>query len=135
MPESVGDTRTQSLAGSSGSATSPRCSIESALVATSGLPPDAFTIAYEGMLLWYWRASTDLPTRRFAPTSPRGGEVKPRTDLPTRRVRATLPTSGEACFGSPSDRLPVLRRARVGHGQPPVARRHSPPFHAPAALT
>ena len=45
MPEIVGMTRTHSRVGSSGSGTSPSFSIDSALVATSGRPPDAFTIA------------------------------------------------------------------------------------------
>jgi hypothetical protein len=45
MPLSVGMTRTQSLVGSSGSATSPSFNIDSALVATSGRPPAALTMA------------------------------------------------------------------------------------------
>ena len=49
IPLSVGITRTQLPAGSSGSATSPRCSIERALVATSGRPPAALTMANEGI--------------------------------------------------------------------------------------
>src|SRR5712691_13300985 len=113
MPDSEGDTRTQSRAGSSGSGTSPRCSIDSALVATSGLPPATLTMAYDGMLRSYVSASTGLPTRPFGPTSPHGGEVK---------------------SASPSDCLLVFGRARVWHRQAPVARRHPPALHTPAPL-
>src|SRR2546430_2900004 len=112
MPLTLGITRTQSLAGSTGSGTSPSFNIERALVATSGRPPAAFTTAKAGIDLAYVRASTDTPTRRFAPTSPASGEVKL----------------------SSSDRLPVFGGARIGHRQPPVARRHAPPFDPPASL-
>ena len=48
MPDREGITRIQPAAGSSGSGTSPRCSIDRADVATSGLPPDARTNANAG---------------------------------------------------------------------------------------
>ncbi len=48
MPDNDGITRIQPAAGSSGSGTSPRCSIDRAEVATSGLPPDARTNANAG---------------------------------------------------------------------------------------
>src|SRR5207237_9030349 len=113
MPLILGMTRTQSRPGSPGSGTSPSLSIERALVATSARPPAAFTTAKAGMERTYVSASTDTPTRRFAPTSPPGGEVKL----------------------SSSDRLSVFGGARVWHRQAPVARRHAPALGAPPQLT
>src|SRR5438093_13597481 len=113
MPLRLGITRTQSRAGSAGSGTSPSFSIDRALVATSGRPPEALTIAKAGIDLLYVSASTLPPTRRFAPTSPASGEVN---------------------FASSAYCFPVFRRAGVGHRQAPVARRHPPPLDAPAAL-
>src|SRR5450759_4388041 len=66
MPLSVGSTRTQSRAGSSGSGTSPRWSIDRALVATSGRPPDAFTIAKAGIDLLNVSASIISASHRLS---------------------------------------------------------------------
>src|ERR1700674_3884908 len=145
IPLSVGITRTQLRAGSSGSATSPRCSIESALVATSGRPPDALTMANLGMLLSKVSASTDPPTRA-SPDLPgeRGGDPPTRAspDLPGERggdppTRASHDLPGErgGDLSSPSHGLPVFRRARVRHRKPPVSRRHLPALHPPPALS
>ncbi len=49
IPARFGMTRTQSLAGSVGSGTSPSFNIDSALVATSGRPPAALTTAKAGI--------------------------------------------------------------------------------------
>src|SRR5690348_13233049 len=110
MPLTLGITRTQSRAGRTGSGTSPSFSIDSALVATSGRPPAAFTTAKAGTDRTYWRAST------ASPSGPAGH----------------LPMNGEE--SSSTHRFEVLRRARVRHRQPPVARRHAPPLDPPAAL-
>src|SRR2546429_5020693 len=61
MPLTLGITRTQPGAGSEGSGTSPSLSIDSALVATSGRPPAALTMANAGIERLYWRASVALP--------------------------------------------------------------------------
>ena len=53
MPLTLGRTRTQSLVGKEGSGTSPSLSIERALVATSGRPPAALTMAKAGIDLEY----------------------------------------------------------------------------------
>src|SRR5665213_1641041 len=113
MPLSVGSTRTQSRAGSSGSGTSPRWSIDSALVATSGRPPDAFTIAKDAIDLLKVSASTGAlsgAARHLPPQ--RGGDLTP----------------------SPSHRFFVLGGPRVRHGKAPVSRRHAPALDAPPAL-
>src|SRR6266446_5859893 len=115
MPLTLGITRTQSRAGRTGSGTSPSFSIDSALVATSGRPPAAFTTAKAGTERTYWRANNRAlwPLRRYAPPPHEwGGVLQP----------------------SSPDCLQVLGRPRVGHRQPPVARRHAPPLDAPSTL-
>src|SRR6202162_4055781 len=113
MPLRDGSKRTQSRAGSSGSGTSPRCSIERALVATSGRPPDALTIANEGIDRWKVNASNDAP---FGPSG----------HLPGERGGHSPP--------SPSHRLSVLVGAWVWHREAPVSWRHTPALDAPSAL-
>src|SRR2546421_7876900 len=112
MPLTLGITRTQSRAGRAGSGTSPSFSIDSALVATSGRPPAAFTTAKAGIERTYCSASV--------------GRLLP--------ARGEVPAAGRRRGRSLTHRFEVFRRARVRHWQPPVARRHAPALDAPSAL-
>src|ERR1700674_5082232 len=120
MPLRVGITRTQFRAGSAGSATSPRWSIDRALVATSARPPDALTIAKEGIDLWKVSANTGAPSGAGPP--------------PARSARGPQRKRGGPLFYSPSHGFPVLRGARVWHREAPVSRRHAPSLDPPAPL-
>src|SRR2546428_10676330 len=137
MPLSVGSTRTQSPAGSSGSGTSPRCSRDSALVATSGLPPEAFTMANEGIERWKVRANT-RPSSSDGFFEFRGARVWHR--------QAPVPRRHAPPIDAPAALAGHLRKARVWdhgdrradelehpQGREPARPGQTPPPHAYAA--
>src|ERR1700730_19204911 len=109
MPLSVGNTRTQSRAGSSGSGTSPRWIMESALVATSGLPPEALTMAKLGIDRVKVSASNAVPAKRSFLRAPSGQAPRttsagtPKDNLLGRHLPAQ---PGRIFVLSFSDRLP-----------------------------